>query len=604
MEISSYSDLKRIIIPEASIIRITGEIDLKGDTMVIPSKCTLDTRIGTIKNGTIELMGSFILCNDTQSLNCHLKGLCLNSSLTVNNRDYGASHIGVMGKDSKVILNSDIITDNCIRLHCSVIGNKDVSIIASNKPQVLISIAESGVSMKDVGLVIDNDTEEQKCYAIYATDVGKLCFNGLRVKNGSIYIRNINDTAYRDYEFSHCYFSVDHSRCNQDLMKQNDVFEFRGIQNVHFLDNVVEAHNVTRVFKIPSGGKQHTPCDHLYFSHNSVFSNSKNGKQVFDFYDLTRNVFISDNRINVTGHSVVFENKTQGDISELVLSIENNNIEYDYALIYLNLSCRGNNKTIIRNNTFKSTSKSSNRKYFQGDSYISIKRNQDLDFRNLNTLELANNMFSGVGLTESSLLYGDSINSLLIDDNIIDYCWPQVIRLNNHFDRVQICRNEERLASIQRNVSSFVLMTSATVDEFIAKDNATENHSGSNYILQHNSHISSVIISNNKSKKGARLISVQKDSKIIDYSSDGILFNQVSIPSIDLSVGEEKEITVSVGTVKKEGLAYDIPHLSIEYSIKDSVGSTVIIIVHNNTKKPAHFSNLVLNVYSETSLTN
>ncbi len=500
----------------AIVFAVYGDVDLQGRSITLPASAVLDIRHGSIRNGTLILNNTEIKCKDTRGLNCSLLGNCSNSYLNVNNRLYGAAQVETLGRNAVCALMSDLTISRPLAVRCSIRG-VGRPIIKSRSSSVLLNILSSSIMLQNLELVIDEDTEDAKCYAIRATDVGDIRLTNLIVNGGSVYFRNNSDISFKNYEISYCTFNINHSRCNQSFEKQNDAFEFRGIQNVSFHHNTVNTTNVTRVFKTPSGGASKTPCDYLSFYDNVIKSNSINGKQVFDFYDRTRNLTVKNNVIVAKGHTDIFENKTTGDEFGFTIIIEGNTVEYGYTLLYFNLSKESNNTLILRDNKFVSTSISKNRTSIQQDTTVTARRLYDLNMRNLNNVLIEDNTFSSSGYVDGRLMYFEDINRVTLDSNSILGCWKYLAWFNKTINDVVINDNLESDFS-KTSSEPVVVLSSASINSFKSYRNEFKGRGGAHFMLQNNSVIKRADIKDGGDLKQNSPFLIKGQSKIIDKS--------------------------------------------------------------------------------------
>ena len=499
-------------------IVVKGNVDLKGKTITLPSNSILDVSRGSIQNGTIVLNQTKIKCKDTRGLNCILKGTCTNESLVVNNERYGAYHLSVLPEGAKATLLSDVHVTKTLKARCSITGVNNPTIRATDDVAILLNIVSSGVALNDLSLEIHNDTESQKCYAIRSSDIGNLKFNSISVKGGSIYLRNASNTSYSGYEISNSFFEIDHSKCNQSFEKQNDAFEFRGLRNLIFKNNRVLTRNVTRVFKTPASVLSNTPCDNLIFENNTIISDCVNGKQVFDFFNYTRNVTIKGNHIIARGHTDVFENKSNGDTSHINVLIENNTIEYDYKLLYFNLSVDGDNTLCLQNNVLISTSSANQRESLKNDVLTTGIRSYDCNIRNINRLEISGNSFEGAGLAEGSLFYFENIYNTNLKNNTIDGDWGQLASFKGTFETVNFLNNSENRKS-EKNSTPVVTFSQADVKSFDAQGNHLDKRNGHYLLLKNNAVVHSVILGKNSMPEQTSLFRTQDKSRVIKINN-------------------------------------------------------------------------------------
>ena len=494
---------------------VSGNVDLKGQSIALPEFSVLDLRNGSIRNGTLILNNTEIRCKDTQGLNCDIQGECSNKKLVVNNKQYGANQIAALGGNAECILKSDLTITKPLAVRCSIKGT-GCPRINSEESIVLLNLMSSNIKLHNLNLEINGDSRDTHCYAIRATDVGNIQLKELIVNGGSVYFRNKNDVDYHNYEISNCSFIIDHSKCNQSFEKQNDAFEFRGVQNVLFHDNTITTTNVTRVFKTPAGGVANTPCDNLVFYNNVIQSISVNGKQVFDFYNYTRNVTIKNNVIIAKGHTDIFENKTIGDASFLNVIIEGNTVEYGYTLLYFNLSKESNNSLIVRNNRFSSTSSDGTRTSVQYDTIITNKRLYDINLRNLHTVIFEDNTFYSIGYVDSRLFYIEDIHCISLNKNVFSGSWKNIAWFNRNINDVEVVDNIETV-SIKTIKEPVVVLSSANVNCFKSFRNEFKGRGGAHYLLQNESEIKRAEIQEEGRLKQKDLFLDKGKSKIINY---------------------------------------------------------------------------------------
>lgn len=561
------------------------DLDLNGARVSVPGNSVCVFKRGSIKNGTLVLNNTELVCENTGRIDCLLEGTCCNTGLTVRNEKYGYSHIAVLQSGAEAHLESDIAVPKTLVTKCSILGRGNERIYASSSSvNVLLNIASSGVVISNIRLSIDNDTPRSQCYSIRSFNAGDLVLDGIFVENGSVYITNTKDIDKSGYRISNSHFCIDHTKCDQDYYLQSDAFELRGLENLQFVNNAVDVVNVNRVFKTPAGGLNKTPCSNLVFKGNRINASSVNGKQIFDFYHFTRNVTIADNHITAKGHTDVFENKTQEDYSTPnFFIIENNTIEYDFSILYFNLNRDGDSRLQIRNNMFRSIACDHSRKGKGDGKTVDITRDYDIDVRNIPSVEISDNVFEGVGGTESAMALILNVDDFSFNGNLIDCIWPQGLRLTGSFKNVAVSGNKEKPGTGDRNIKTFVELNGVNADRVSIISNATENHSGNNYLLMNGTKVKDIVFKGNTMKKKSTLFSCVGGSGMEKASSDGAIYDVIPIPGKVMKAKSQNTVTISTGTVEKSSFSYVVRGTEMPCNVVDGPGSTVKLVFTNNS---------------------
>lgn len=143
--------------------------------------------------------------------------------------------------------------------------------------------------------------------------------SGLTVRNCTltdcrVTMRNTALARQTDFRFQNNTVNADFSLI-EHVVNQNDVVTVRGIDGVWITGNNFSVTNVHRVLKIADTEAATTSgtafrSRNVFITNNRIVGSTDSFKQVMDLYFFTSDVTISNNMVDVTGFSVVIENKT------------------------------------------------------------------------------------------------------------------------------------------------------------------------------------------------------------------------------------------------------------------------------------------------------
>ncbi len=207
-----------------------------------------------------------------------------------------------------------------------------------------------------------NLNTKERSYAIHSTTgIDNLSLTSNDIKGG-ILLKNSSQQKKGSYQITGNTIEVDFSRLYLDVKVQNDGVTLYNVSDVYFNDNTISFKDVNRGFKISDlavteNGKSvisKYPPTNINFNNNIIRADSRNGKQLFDFYSGTKTVYLNTNKIFSTGFKTVFENKTKNDVERLI-KLNNNTIHFDSQILYVDGSSDHSltkNEVILQNNSF------------------------------------------------------------------------------------------------------------------------------------------------------------------------------------------------------------------------------------------------------------
>ncbi|WP_196934296.1 hypothetical protein [Sphingobacterium hungaricum] len=265
--------------------------------------------------------------------------------------------VGVEISSNNLVINSLNISGARLKMIDLKANNVTISRCHFSTKSYFVLLRIGGHNTKLLNSTLENYYKSRFQYAIKSQD--KIPINGLVVENckiyGGVYMENLTKNKYGGYSFRENSFEVNYSHAVQNINNQHDGFRFAGIDGITFLDNIINFKDVNRGFKFTdaeAGLKGRTqsnnPTTNILFSGNKITSVSKNGKQLFDFYDGTAIASISNNIISSKGHTTIFEDKTTMSLpSSRKLIVSKNKIYFDFRICYYRGATK---KTQLKNN--------------------------------------------------------------------------------------------------------------------------------------------------------------------------------------------------------------------------------------------------------------
>ncbi|MGA6119766.1 hypothetical protein [Sphingobacterium anhuiense] len=267
---------------------------------------------------------------------------------------------------------------------------------------VLLSINGDNISIENS--ILRNEYKNERNFAIHSTSgisnfksTNNKIYGGILLKNDPL--KNSNNFIISDNEIS-----VNYSNLPSSLKTQNDAVTFTSISDVQILNNNFILKDVNRGFKITDKGKyigkslnvSHRLPNNYIFKNNKIIANSKNGKQLFDFYIGTKNVSLVENTITASGFTTLFENKTKLNIGRRTFTLNNNIINFDSEILYFDGYGKNSDEQhtiVITNNTLNYTSNTFKFKTQRIGQNNDIKFNFIFNIRNVDVFTYQNNKF-------------------------------------------------------------------------------------------------------------------------------------------------------------------------------------------------------------------
>lgn len=350
----------------------------------------------------------------------------INSTVAIDFKGSGikVNRLEISGDQYKML---DVTGDNITFTNCKFITS-----------QYFVLIRLVGNNTKIINSFLKNNYRNGKSYVVKNKD--GIGVDGLLIENSEIYsgvyLANKKNVPIGNYVFRNNKITVDFSHLPQSINLQNDGFHFSGITGITFDNNKIYFKNVTRGFKMTNYDSSNRsknqvlrPTTNVLIQNNYIESYSKNGKQLFDFYDGTAVVSINSNEIHSYGHTTLFEDKTTGALNTIrKLTLKNNIIYYDFRLVYYRGSTNANNlKNIvglyIEKNKFHYVSNNIATKIARIGSNKDLELTYPIYARSLSDFSLISNEFfddngSGI-LNDKYVVYSFDINSTQIFKNNI-----------------------------------------------------------------------------------------------------------------------------------------------------------------------------------------
>lgn len=333
---------------------IKHSFDLKGRTIVMPENCeVLFKRGGCLCNGKLKLNKTKISNNKLGSLKVELEGeynyifdLYDSGSPQINKSIVEVCRAGIR-------LKSDIRVYSC-NLYTSLYGDGH-SISFDKKDIVGFYILSNGITISNVTInkpLLDAHSHDKR-RAIYLSNVNDFTLEHSTI-NGQLFFRSDAIANGNNIHVFKCCINADFSLLEQDHTFENDVITAYGVKNMVVDNCLINAKNVTRVFKtsasnyfIDSQGDYKSysnSSSNIVISNNTITSFCSHGKQLFDMFIGTKDVIIKNNKITAIGHTRLFENKTaqDGAVSKSLnysttITISDNVCTTDAGFVYINI---------------------------------------------------------------------------------------------------------------------------------------------------------------------------------------------------------------------------------------------------------------------------
>lgn len=176
--------------------------------------------------------------------------------------------------------------------------------------------------------------------AVSAINRSRVTVRNCYLKNCRVTARNTALSRQTDFRFQNNTVDADFTLV-EHITNQNDVVTVRGIDGVWITDNNFTVLNVHRVLKIADTEAATTSgtafrARNVFVTNNRIVGSTDSNKQVMDLYFFTSDITVSKNMIDVTGFTVVIENKT-GEAQDYTQNtfITDNKISNDFAGIGL-----------------------------------------------------------------------------------------------------------------------------------------------------------------------------------------------------------------------------------------------------------------------------
>ena len=344
----------------------------------------------------------------------------------------------VEGLDLMRILKDDVVISNLtidsgtyrnIRVESDRVKIIGCNINSSKGP---FTILIHGDFLTIVNSTITNHYKKTRNIALFS----KKPIVGLSVRGctivGGVYLANTTFGFAGNHRFEDNTFEVDFTHAPQTFAAGQDAFSFHGIKNVHFLENKIRLTNVNRAFKIsdihgnpnPDLTTQYT-SDSITFQKCDITSSSINGKQLFDLHRGSGSLRLDSCTITASGHTVIFENKTEQVLSvPSSLEVKNSVINFDFRLLYFrctpNVKSKRTSVSFLNNEFILLPAKKIKSLQRSGQAKI-IKNNYLFGVHNLLCFQLTRNTLTTStvhsGLEQSTFAYISNVGNATINSN-------------------------------------------------------------------------------------------------------------------------------------------------------------------------------------------
>lgn len=319
------------------------------EDITIPENCVLEFDGGSV-SGNKKISGTFK--TNGNGLNCFVNGEILSTLYFYGTIDAAKNASILKSARGGIYLLNDIISDGFELRTC--IDGLGHSIIFSGKIDGntfdFILVKKNNISIINTKLIkaaLFDRTIDSSNYLIVGVNrriVMVRDYNNFILSN--CYMEGSVDfeTSYAKYETSeectgllieNCYFNIDWTKINNmnalnDEHHEFDILEVRGGRNIKLSNNKIRFKNVNRVFKFTSANfskyqdykrgeneagiilienndiKGFNLLDETYWHGNIKYW----GKQIMDFFSGAVQIYINNNKFDISGHTTIFENKS------------------------------------------------------------------------------------------------------------------------------------------------------------------------------------------------------------------------------------------------------------------------------------------------------
>lgn len=336
---------------------------------------------------------------------------------------------------------------------------------------ILFSVNADNLSLINCKLINKHHTRHQ--FAIHSiTSINNLKIDSCYIFGG-ILLENVSQSITGNHSIKNSEIMVDYTHADQNYMTQHDGITLKGINTIEFVNNVLTFRNVNRSIKCTDITKKHNPKEiskftttNVLFKKNKIDSRSSNGKQVLDLYAGTGLIQFLENEISSTGHTTVFENKTT-EFAPLgaQIIIRNNNINFDFKLLYVNGGYlsepkSGSYRLILESNHLTNNSKAVIKEVLHKGQDFPTPFGHLIDVRNYHEFKFDNNKLS----TSNGPIY--SAYNFLYLQNV-----KNTIFTNNHYQGGIVFDSADPEAQMlfKSNVNEGINMVSAITAHRLAK---------------------------------------------------------------------------------------------------------------------------------------
>lgn len=313
----------------------------------------------------------------------------------------------------------------------------------------------SRLKFRDIAFTSATSATNEMTGAVAADSIDDVAFFNCRFNRVLVSMQAKTAAARKRLRVLGCVVEGDYANV---LAPDNvNVFDLRGVQNIVFSNNIVEAVNYFRLIKASTGivgGDPYQPaysCGRVAIVGNVMHTGGTGLQQVIDLSFNTKSVVISGNQITTTGASVPYvihaksANGVPGGATPDHIVIAGNSISCGAgtaAAIYMEANWgvpgfAGNTRLSIANNSITAVDGIAALIAVKGFNFVSIHGNvtdqgatnfgRAIAVSNCQATAIRGNVigwgsieFSGGASTQDGALYANSPQSLLIAGNIID----------------------------------------------------------------------------------------------------------------------------------------------------------------------------------------
>lgn len=169
------------------------------------------------------------------------------------------------------------------------------------------------------GVKFDGTNAAAPYWGVFVDSASEVVLEKVSFVRQRIMARNNDAKVVQDIIVKNCFFDVDFTGTTYEV-DQYDVFSAYGTENVKFINNTVRVTNVHRVLKISDNPDEYLApqlspytSQNVLISGNTITGSTTSNKQVLDCFVGAGEVIFTDNHVDVSGFSVIYDDKSENN---------------------------------------------------------------------------------------------------------------------------------------------------------------------------------------------------------------------------------------------------------------------------------------------------